>query len=53
MVRGKFKSSCRERNLTEEECRSSLKHKLFSGYTRVTLDDDEINYLRNFLRDIL
>lgn len=46
-----FKSRVRERNLTEDECKASLSHKLFSGYSRVTLDDDEINFLRKFLRD--
>lgn len=46
-----FKSRCRERNLTEEECLNSLRHKLFSGYSSVRLDDDEINFLRNFLGD--
>ena len=46
-----FKSRIREKNLTDEQIKISLNHKLFSDYKRVSLDDDEINFLRNFLGD--
>lgn len=44
-------SRIREKPLSDEGCWQGLKHKLYSGYRTVSIDEDEIVYLKKFLPD--